>query len=167
MLFISLDHRDHRDHRDKAVWRERTQMQNLKDEFIAAIVLSHQLTHAGSDHMLAFPTGFLSHLCVLCVCVQWQGKSMNQCPALPLSRSGCGAGLCCQRCIASAVLPALYCQRIRTASLLRRRKHVHVFSSLLLSSCLCRRMTEHYATMLLCCACAARQVLHQGVHLVY
>ena len=58
------------------------------------------------------------------------------------------------------VLPALYCQRIRTASLLRRRKHVHVFSSLLLSSYLCRRMTEHYATMLLCCACAARQVLH-------
>ena len=29
-------------------------------------------THAGSDHMLVFPTGdkeFLSHLCVLCECV--------------------------------------------------------------------------------------------------
>ena len=42
-----------------------------------------------------------------------------------LIRIGCGGRV---------VLPALYCQLMRTASLLWRRKHVHVFSSLLLSS---------------------------------
>ena len=107
-----------------------------------------------------FPAGFcrfLSRVCVVRVCAMAGQihESMSSAPALPL------------RLWARVVLPALYCQRIRTASLLRRRKHVHVFSSLLLSSYLCRRMTEHYATMLLCCACAARQVLHQGMHSVY